>query len=94
MKSTYVTIISNLVSADNFTTNNYYQNNNYVDLNSNKQAPSELWSEDYLQQQQQQNQNWSQKMKPDITMKQMGNKIKMTAENTQNKFNGYDDSLI
>ena len=83
-----------VVSADNFTTHTYSQNNNYLDLTNSKNAPSELWSENFMEQKQQESKAWSQQIKPDITMKQMTNKVKMTAESTKNRINGYEDSLI
>lgn len=65
-------------------------------MGGGNQIPSDQWSYDFIEQKQkeQQNKSWAEQMKPDMTMKQMGNKIKMTAESTKNNIMGFEDSLI
>ncbi len=91
---TYVYIQLMLVNADEFSTNKYSFSNNYVELKKPNQSSSQLWSMDFEIQQQSKQKTWQEKISPEITMKQVANKVKMAAEGAKNKIMGFEDSLI
>lgn len=49
---------------------------------------------DFETQEQSKEKGWKEKVTPEMNLKQFGNKVKMTAEQTKNKVMGYEDSLI
>lgn len=63
------------MSADQFTTNNYGNYNNYLDLINTKEGTSDTWGVEVDPKQQ----SFIDKYKPDMSGKQMINKTLMTA---------------
>lgn len=63
------------MNADNFTTNNYGNYNNYLDLINVKEGTSDTWGVQVDPKQA----TLIDKIRPDITGKQMFNKTVMTA---------------
>lgn len=73
--------IFNQVSSDNFTTNNYSNYNNYIDLIDSREGKSDTWG----QAPDPSSNTILNKIKPDISAKQMVNKTVMTAVELKKK---------
>ncbi len=82
--------MTNKVNSDNFTTNNYGQYSNYLDLISGNEDKSDTWGVPVDPKQK----TILQKIKPDITGKQIINKTLMTAVEIKKKAVNQFESLI
>ncbi len=80
---------ANLLDGDSFTTNNYWENNNYVDLKPNQQENSEQYNTNAVLQQEEKG-----AFDFDFTPKQVVNQTKAMFEKAQEKVKETMDSLI